>query len=57
MTTPADADPHVTEALANAVTHGLGLAASLIAVRRDPTRVAKPGSLRRHPDQDDTPDE
>lgn len=27
-----DVDPHVTEALANSVTHGLGLAASLVAV-------------------------
>jgi len=27
-----DSDPHVTEALANAVTHGLGLAASIIAL-------------------------
>jgi hemolysin III len=32
MKTSADTDPHVTEALANAITHGLGLAASLIAV-------------------------
>jgi hemolysin III len=37
-TTSTDADPHVTEALANAITHGLGLAASLIAV---PVMIAR----------------
>jgi hemolysin III len=46
--TSAEIDPHVTEALANSVTHGLGLAASLVALpflivtaaaRNDPLQV------------------
>ena len=28
----AESDPHVTESIANSVTHGIGLAASLVAL-------------------------